>query len=140
MLDIKQVFPYYNDTPILDGDYLRGKTIEEVVQSQLANASLCTGFPILAHSDPTYTEQYTKIFNNVSKKVSEYAAHAGERMFYVMIQEDLGVVDGSRRVSMSMISLWEGQWDEFISKHDIIRHVSENYKTPLFTLKPTSTI
>lgn len=128
-MDIKQIFPCWNELPVNDGDFLNGKTVEEAIQIQLNSLST-------SPSDPNYIDLHSKISNNINKRVTEYTRHKGERLFHVIVQGDPTMDDEIRRIGLSIVSVWESQWDEFISRHDVIRAATDDNKVPSFARKP----
>lgn len=88
-----------------DGDWLKGRTIEDVVAQQVED--IAEQFP---GEDEMASVQRTR--ESVSRLVEDYAAHKGEaQLFFINELVDTAFVnsEGEKRIQIEIVKIWESE-------------------------------
>jgi len=92
-----------------NGDYLNGKTFAEVVNDRYLSYSMET----FGHINQK--ELKNDIVQSVANKIAEYYIHKDEYLVMLLLVEE-----ENYRAYVHVRKLWESDWDDFSSKHELI--------------------
>lgn len=115
MNDMQELFKKQLDTTSpCDGDYLKGRTIEEAANELFTN--------LTENGNSTSLE---KIQEHVSRSTADWKLHKGERMLFAAEQ---------MKSTIHITKIWESELEKYVDK-PFVRYMSDDDIIPLFDME-----